>query len=470
MAGYRLPLAQLAGALPPAGELRLRRIAKALFSGAAARIASSLLTLVSLPLAVRYLGAERYGVWATIATTAVWLNLLDLGIASTLTNHIARAAALGEHRAARRFTSNALAVTIGLCAMAGLAFAVIAGHVDWMKLLNVSSAVRRSEVTGTIGVAVGLVLVGIPANLGSKILAGYQELHRSNYVLSVGPFAGLIGLAVGIVLKVSMPVLLLLSAGCLTLTSLALLGWTLAVGKPWLFPSLSMLNWSIAKQLLHGGTWFFLIQIAGVVVFSSDNVIVSHYLGAAAVTPYNVCWRLVGAAAILQALLFQALWPAYADAFARQDFAWIRRTFSLVMTGTLALNLACFGFLVLAGRAVIRLWAGPAAVPDHLLLLAMGLWGVISGAMTMESCLLAALSRVREQALLSVAAAIVNLALSIALVRHLGSLGVIAGTILSYLLVLVVPQTLVVRSALREMTAQGEVVANATQPVETMAD
>src|SRR5450755_3156336 len=72
------------------------RIAAAAASGAVARVLSSLLTLLSLPLAVRYLGAERFGVWATIASTVALLNLLDLGIASTLTNHLARANALGD--------------------------------------------------------------------------------------------------------------------------------------------------------------------------------------------------------------------------------------------------------------------------------------------------------------------------------------------------------------------------------------
>ena len=57
------------------------------------------------------------------------------------------------------------------------------------------------------------------------------------------------------------------------------------------------------------------------VVFSSDNLVVSHYLGAAEVTPYSVTWRLVGLAALLQSLIFPALWPAYAEAYARRDYA-----------------------------------------------------------------------------------------------------------------------------------------------------
>ncbi len=63
----------------------------AVVSGGAARVLSSLLTLISLPLAVRYLGPERYGVWATVVSVAVWVNLLDLGIANSLTNLVSQA-------------------------------------------------------------------------------------------------------------------------------------------------------------------------------------------------------------------------------------------------------------------------------------------------------------------------------------------------------------------------------------------
>ena len=55
--------------------------------------------------------------------------------------------------------------------------------------------------------------------------------------------------------------------------------------------------------------------------------------------------------------------------------------------------------------------------------------------------------------MLSIVAAVVNIALSIALVRHIGSLGVIGGTILSYLFVLVVPQSLIVRSLFKRELA-----------------
>lgn len=429
---------------------RYGRIVQAVWSGGAARLLTSGLTLVSLPLAVRYLGAERYGVWATITTTAVWINLLDLGIANTLTNSISGAYALGDKPAAARHFTNALALTGGIAAGVGLVLAFVFPRINWVRLFNVSANVSATEVEHTVAAAVGLMLLSLPCGLASKLLAGYQELHRNNYAAATGAVAGLCGLALGIALHVSMPVLFVMSAGCLTFASLAMLILVVTWQKPWLLPRPSLVDRASVKGLLDSGWSFFLIQVAAVVVFSSDNLVVSHYLGASEVTPYSVTWRVVGLAAVLQSLIFPALWPAYAEAYARRDYSWIRRTFLITMKGTVALNVACVTVLMLFGRSLIRIWAGPAAVPSTYLLLAMGIWAVLNGLMSVESCLLAALNRTREQAVLSIIAAAVNIALSLALVRHIGALGVIGGTILSYLIVLVVPQSLIVRNVWRK--------------------
>jgi O-antigen/teichoic acid export membrane protein len=304
--------------------------------------------------------------------------------------------------------------------------------------------------------AAALMLLGLPANLGSKVLAGYQELHRNNFAMCAGAVASVIGLALGVLFRVTMPVLFVMSAGCLTCASLLTLLITVACHKPWLRPRFSLIDRRTMQELLSSGSAFLLIQVASVVVFSSDNLIVGHYLGASEVTPYSVTWRLVSLATLLPGFLFPALWPAYAEAYARHDYGWIRRAFTLTMKGTIALNIACIVVLVIFGRALIRVWAGPAAVPGKLLLLAMGMWAVISGFMSVESCLLAALNRTREQAALSIAAAALNIALSVLLVRRIGAVGVIGGTIVSYLLVLVVPQTMLVRRVFKDDLAVGQ--------------
>jgi len=427
---------------------RYGRIAKAVWAGGAAKVLTAGVSLLTLPLAVRYLGAERYGVWATITTTAVWINLLDLGIANTLTNEISHAFAHADKEAARRYFTNALGLTCVAAGISGLAFGLLFRRVNWVGLLNVGPSVGSSEVAQTIAVAVALLLLALPCNLGSKLLAGYQELHRSAYATGAGAVTSLLGLAAGIALHVHMPTLYIMSIGCMTFTSFLMLLFIIWQ-KPWLFPRLSFIDLRSVRKLLSSGSTFFLIQLSAVVVFSSDNVIVSHYLGATEVTPYSVTWRVAGVAAILQSLIFPALWPAYAEAYARHDLQWIRQTFVTTMKTIVAFNLLCAAALVLFGRGFIHIWAGPAAVPSFSLLSAMAFWIVVNGFMSVESCLLAALNRTRGQAFLSICAAFVNIAVSVLLVRHIGALGVIGGTIISYLAVLVVPQTVIVRNVWR---------------------
>ena len=403
---------------------------------------------------MRYLGAERYGVWATVASIAVWINLLDLGIANSLTNAISCAFARQDLAEAARAFTNALAVTCGAAVLAGGAFLLIARRVNWIAVFNASPRVSN-EIWWTLLVAVLIMLIGLPLNLMSKVLAGYQELHTYNQAVGTGAVCSLLGLAFGVWLRVSMPMLFLLSFGSIAAVNCGLFVWVVGWHKPWLRPRAKYLSANTARELLSSGWAFLLIQIAAIVVFSSDNIVVAHYLGAAEVTPYSVTWRVVGLGTILQSLLFPALWPAYAEAQARGDVMWIRRTFSAAMRGTVALNVAWAATLIVFGRLAIRLWAGPAAVPPLSLITAMAIWGIIGATTTAQSCLLGALNRMRTQAVLSVMAAALNLAISLVLVTRIGSLGVILGTIISYIVVLVVPQTVIVGSTLRELKETG---------------
>lgn len=439
---------------------RYTRIVSAVLSGGVARLLSSAVVTVSLPLTVRYLGPERYGVWVTVTSFAVWLNLLDLGVANSLTNVISQTYATGDRQGAARALTNAFVMTCAAATAAWCAFLLVCPQVNWNALLDarVSSSV---EIRRMILASVAIVLLSLPANLAGKTLAGYQELHRWNQTLAFGALLGLGGLAVGIRFGASMPLLLVLSCGGTALAGWARLVWLFAFHKPWLRPRVRLVQWKSARDLLDSSWSFLLIQIAAVVVFSSDNLIVSHYLGAAEVTPYSVAWRLVSIGAVLQSLTFPALWPAYAEAYARGDSRWVRRTYSRTTKATFALNFVFAAFVVTMGRQVIRFWAGAPAVPSRSVLVAMAAWSVIYGSTTAQSCLLAALNRTRRQAVLSILAAAVNICLSVLLVQRIGSLGVILGTIASYLLVLVVPQTIIVERVLRTISTHSDAAMSA---------
>ncbi len=376
---------------------RASSVLKGVLSAAGSKILLSAITIVTLPIAVRYLGAERYGVWVTATTVASWIAMLDLGIAATLTNSISTAFATDDKHLAARQTTNALAITLAVLGVLGIFAAFAWANLDWVRLLNVSPQVSPWEVKTTVAIALGLVLLAPACTLGGKVLSGYQQTHLYNLVTTGGALASVAGLIGGVLLHFRMPMLFLCTSGALTACGVAALIWVMFFFKPWLRPQLSYLNLAEMRCLIQDGAPLFLIQIASIVVFGTDNLVVSHYLGADQVTPYSVTLRLVTYAQFLPMFLFPPLWPAYAEADARGDYRWIRRTFILTIFGSLISMLSLLAVFVLFGKTIIRLWAGSAAVPSESLLIAMSIWTLISALTGVQSCLLSAVGRARLQ-------------------------------------------------------------------------
>ena len=434
-------------------DKRLGRVLHGGLSALFGRGIGLLVSAITLPLTVRYLGPERYGIWVTVSTSVVMLSILDLGIANSLTNSISRAYAAGDRLLARRFYASAFWISLSLSMFLTLTSVVLWPHVQWGSLFHLADPVRTHEASLCVAVALGFFLLSLPLNLINRVLSGYQQTQITNYFNLLSNVLGLVAILSVIYLHGTLLTLMCFYSGSLLAGVVLLNVWVHAWDKRWLFPHPRAVSRAAMGELMSFGTGFFILQLAGLVVFNSDNLVITHFLGAAEVAPYSVAWRLAGYAAVLQTAVFPSLWPAYAEAYARGDYAWVRRTFWRAARVSVGMTALATLLLSLFGRTLIRWYVGPAAVPTQLLLLAICAWTLLSAAMDLQACLLAAINRIKWQGILSVVAAVVNIGLSVFLVQRIGSLGVVLGTMLSYLLVLVGPQTVIVWRALYQPPA-----------------
>jgi O-antigen/teichoic acid export membrane protein len=400
-----------------------------------------LVNTISIPIMVRYLGAEDFGIWITLTTALSLLLALDLGISNTLTNFISEAFATDDRALASTYATTSFSIMAAFSlAIGGIAY-IVWPHLNWFAIFHLSNVAMVPVVSHASAAALIVFLLGMPSSLVAKVLGGYQELKVVNSISALASVASLVIIAGLVSMKAGLIALVTGTCGSLVVVNYCGLIWLWSHHKPWLRPRPHHLDWNAARKLLSSGWHFFVLQLAGIVVFNTDNLIVTHYLGPAQVTPYSVTWRLVGYSAVLQTLLTPALWPAYSEAFVRGDLAWVRQTFRRISYLTMGSALAFTGILAVAGRPIIRLWAGQAAEPPQNLLLLMCVWIMISTYMNNTATILVAKGETRLQAWCSIAAAGLNLWWSIILVQRIGSMGVILGTILSYLLVLIGPQT-----------------------------
>ena len=139
-------------------ESRLGRVALATLSSIGSRGISIAVSAISIPLTVRYLGAEMYGVWVTIGTTLAMLAVMDLGIGNTLTNSISEAYALGSKQLAGLYTASAFWMMLALASLFGVIGYPLWRAINFGYIFNIHGQFAIIQSRDAVGVAYALFL------------------------------------------------------------------------------------------------------------------------------------------------------------------------------------------------------------------------------------------------------------------------------------------------------------------------
>lgn len=426
----------------------VRHIVSGVFSAVAGRGIGVLANFFVVPLTVGYLGAERYGVWITLSSILAYLNIFDLGIGSTAINGVTAALANRDFASARQQVNTAYLTLVGIALVVAVGVSFAWPMISWPAVLGDKSPADYREITAAAAAAVAIVLINFPLSATPRIFGACRMSTLSNIWTSFGSILSLATVVVVTRLKTGLPGLVVAVFGASLLVGILSTIW-LFRHFDWLKLTLRDARWVKVRGLLQTGLPFFFLQISGIILFQTDNVIIAQIMGARSVTPYSITWKLFSYATLLQVLAFPTLWPAYADAFARGDFAWIRKAYRYNVLIAVGSTIAFVLILLVIGRRFIEIWAGPAAVPTFGLLLGMGVWTIIASVSWCESCLLGSAGHVKGQATYSAIGAVVNVIASVVLGRLIGLTGIILGTLVAYLFCIIVPQTIEVQTVIK---------------------
>ena len=409
-------------------------------------------SIVSVPLTLRYLGAERYGLWMAISSFIALLGFSDLGIGSGLVNAISVAHGRNDRDAAVRYTSSALAMLGAIAVGLLLIFAAVYPLVPWPRVFNASTAAAAREAGPAVAALALCFALNMPAGVVQRVQIGYQDGFAANVWQGLASLIGLAALLAAVWATAGLPWLILATSGAplivAALNAAAVFGWQ----RRWLRPRLSAVSQSAAREVAKVGLLFMVLQISIALAFSSDNLVAAQVLGLDAVPQYSVPFRMFAIPASLLGVMLAPLWPAYGEAVARGDVRWIRQTLRRSLHVSVAYGAIVSVLLVLFGKAIVRAWAGPQIHPTFTLLLGLGAWAVLYGAGNCLAMLLNGLNVVKFQMWIALVMAVTNLGLSIALAFRFGVAGIIWGTVISYGVCAMMPMAVYVPRLIRSLS------------------
>jgi O-antigen/teichoic acid export membrane protein len=414
-----------------------------------------LTSLITVPLTLKYLGAERYGLWMILTSIVSVMGFADLGIGNGLVNAISEADGKDDRPLAREYVSSAFSLLLLISIVLGLAATIAYPFMPWQRMFNVSSASIAQEGAKAFAVLFGWFLANIPLGIVTRVQSGLQKGYSSQILAACGNLVSLMGVLVAIHFKANLPWLVFASTAG-TIVAILLNAVILFRSHPWLLPWFKHARWKSAAKILKLGLLFFVLQAGVAIGYSSDNIVITQVLGAGAVVAYSVPQKLFGYATMILMFGLTPLWPAYGEAISRGDIVWVKGTLRrsiYVSTGVAAF----LGFaLVLAAPTILRHWVGASFRVHWSLLCLLAVWGVIvAGSSSVSMFMNAAGGKtLRIQALLAALMAIINISLSVALTHRMGINGVVIGSITSQILT-VVPLLIMLPRFVRQIENSG---------------
>jgi O-antigen/teichoic acid export membrane protein len=431
-------------------DRRLRRAAATSVSSLVARAANFASLLLLVPLAVPYLGNERYGIWMTLVSLTSFLGVANLGVGNALVTLVARGDAVAGDDEVSRYISTAVALFGGIAAALGLVGAGVIPFLPWERIFNVQSTTIAHEGSRAAVAVFVVFLLSMPVGLISQIRLGYQEGFVAAWFDAASSVVGLAGVAAAIALDMRLPVIV--AAAVAAPPATGIVNWLFLVRqRPALLPSIRKVDLGHAGILLRSGGLYFALELAIIVGFSSDNFVAAQVLGPAAVTLYAVPSRVALAGVAVLSAFSMPLWPAYADALARGDLPWVLRILRRSLIATTGAALVGATVLVLAGGTLVDIWSRGRVHPHPSLLIGLGLWLILGTAGSALAMFLNAAHVVRMQVVCATLMAVANILLSIALARRIGVSGLIWGTVISYSAFVVVPYSFLVPRLVKRM-------------------
>jgi O-antigen/teichoic acid export membrane protein len=266
---------------------------------------SAALNLVLIPIALRQLGLEAYGVIAFLASTQVLLSLFDLGLSPALTWAIAGLGGSGKSDAAIKAIWSPY-VAIGV--LLGTSLFVLAPFVAgrWLQLAALSIA------DATMALQLGAIAVAMrwPVSLLSAALAGLQRFDALNVAKALHAALSFVGAVV--VLYVS-PGIVPFAVWLVASALIEVLAYRVALQR--MLPHLPM--WPLGPTTAAKGLWRYARGVAVVAALSlvltqSDRLVIAKISPTSDLGRYSVAYTLLFGLSLIPLVVSSAYYPRLA--------------------------------------------------------------------------------------------------------------------------------------------------------------
>lgn len=393
-----------------------------------------LISFLYVPLLIKSLNSFHYGIWLTITSLLMWLNLFDIGLGNGLRNKLSQSLAQNSNSESKKLVSTAYAAIFGLSVLLVIIYFAISKFIDWTIVLNIPYSMKN-EITKLINIVILFYMLQFSLSIINSIFYAFQKPANITFISTIGQLLSflLVCFAVYILNAKSLLKLgLIISISPNIVLIVFTIIFFLKEGKN-IAPNFKFIELKYLKSILDLGVKFFVLQIITIILFQTSNIIIAQNIGQVAVTEYNIAYKYIGLIYFVFSILVTPYWSATTDAYTRQDLDWIKK--SEKKLNKIWLFLSFIGILMyLFSKIIYKMWIGTAVHANYLTLFLALIYFILLSKYIIYAFILNGMGKINIQLIITSIEAILFIPLTIFLSNKMQLNGVFLSLIFTGLI------------------------------------
>ncbi len=332
---------------------------------------SGLSLFVSITLLIKYLGDTGYGFWILISTLFQWVLLMDLGLASVLKTKIPELQVKGSSAMLNAYIRATYEASIKIAFGLFLLFGIFAIFGDIKGLFNIpydSGFIIRIFLLNLFFFCTAFVM-----NTHKALFVSVHKGKFAEQSLAVNQFGFLLTLGISIVFVKNIDIydkLYLVSYLNGFVCILVNLLYTVYFFRTEAFQLFSKdkLPTGYFSEVYRLGAKYMLMQTGTLMLFSSDNYILSYFYNPKEIVPYEIISKYFHFPLLIITAGMAPLWSMFTKHYFEGDSQWLRKSFVKFNYFYIIVLAAVVGCTLIAPW-VIKLWIGKDFRIDRMLLI-----------------------------------------------------------------------------------------------------
>lgn len=263
-----------------------------------------------VPLLLKYIGDERFGIWIAFYSLISWVTFFDFGLGNSLRNALSENVANKEYDLARVVISSAYC-SIGVIVGFFLVLVIFGTFfVDWSGFFN-AKEVEEKEIYIFVIIFSITFLVNFLLSTVNQLFYATLEPSSVSFGQALNSIISIFFVFLSYNLFAPSLINLAIIFGGSQIISSFFLNLYFFKKNNLLIPSINYFSIKTSINIILSGGQFFIIQIAVLSIFASDKIIMVRLFDPVVVAKYEIVSRIYGAILIATGILISPLWSKY---------------------------------------------------------------------------------------------------------------------------------------------------------------